>query len=263
MLEKVFIQHRRDCRVTEQWSSDQQISRLASSAGSATDGKDSAGGLPLVLDPSRTAIVVTDMINHQLEPTKGMLSALTAQGVDISYFLDRVEQTVVPNHRSLLGAARSLSLAVIFTVIGAVRADYSDLNPNVWGIGRWGARLGTWDTEIVAGLRTEGDIVLPKTGSSSFHTSALDVYLRNLGITTVLYTGVITNGCVLASAVAGFDLGYRGYLVHDAAATLSPHLQLVAEEILSLYTAGCVSTREVVAALQASAPSDRAVSVAR
>jgi biuret amidohydrolase len=232
--------------------SDMATSRLAHSARAAADGEDSGAGCPLVLDPPKTAIVVTDMINHQLEPTRGMLAALTASGVDISYFVDRLETTVIPNHRRLLDAARALSAAVIFTAIGAVRADYSDLNPNVRDIGRWGARLGTWDTEIVAGLQQEGDIILPKSGSSSFHTSALDVYLRNMGITTVLYTGVITNGCVLASAVAGFDLGYRGYLVRDASATLSPHLQLVAEEVLALYTAGCVTTDEVSAALGSS-----------
>lgn len=198
-------------------------------------------------DPSTAAIVVTDMVNHQVDPGRGMLELLRQNGAAVEYFVQRIEEVVTPNHQQLLKAARSAGMPVVFTTIGGARRDYLDLNPNLRHIGGWGARLGTSDTEVISAIDIgEDDIILGKSGSSSFHTSPLDSCLRNMGVKSVFYTGVITNGCVLASALAGFDLGYRGYLVSDATATMSDHWQRTAEEVLSLYTAGIVSTADVV-----------------
>jgi nicotinamidase-related amidase len=204
----------------------------------------------LRLEPSETAVVVTDMINHQLDRDRGMVPATRAAGADPTYYLDRLDELVVPNHMALLAAARSSGAHVVYTAIGALREDYADLNPGVRHLRTWGARAGTWDTEIVDAVAPgANDVVLYKTGSSSFHTSPLDRYLRNLGVRTVLYTGVITNGCVMASAIAGFDLGYRGLLVTDCTATFDDHKQALAEEALELYVQRNVSTAEAVTAL--------------
>jgi biuret amidohydrolase len=76
---------------------------------------------------------------------------------------------------------------------------------------------GSWACEVIDALRLQpGDITLIKTGSGCFLTSNLDNHQRNMRISHVLYTGVITNGCVLLTLAAGFDLGYHGYLVGDA-----------------------------------------------
>jgi nicotinamidase-related amidase len=140
---------------------------------------------------------------------------------------------------------------VAYLRVGAYRADYSDLTPAFQEAFRsWGARKGTWACEVIEPLRPEpGDIDLIKTGSGGFNSSALDIHLRNAGIRNVLYTGVITNGCVLLTAAQGFDLGYKGYLVTDATATTSQRIQDAAEETMALYVAKPVSTDEVLAML--------------
>jgi nicotinamidase-related amidase len=205
---------------------------------------------PLELRPRETAIVVTDMINHQLDRDRGMVPALAAEGVDPRYYLDRLERTVVPSHQMLLAAARSAGMHVIYTAIGAFRDDYLDLNPGTRNLRGWGARAGTWDTEVIDPIAPEAnDLVLIKTGSSSFHTSPLDRYLRNLGVRTVLYTGVITNGCVMASAISGFDLGYRGMVVADCTATFTPHHQEMGEDAVGLYVERIVTADAVAASL--------------
>ena len=110
-----------------------------------------------------------------------------------------------------------------------------------------GATDGSWACEVIEPLRPEpGDISLIKTGSGGFGTSNLDSHLRNMGIRNVLYTGVITNGCVLLTLAAGFDLGYNGYLVADATATFSQRWQDLTEELVGVYMAKVVTTTQII-----------------
>lgn len=223
---------------------------LLSGGQSTPDQRRQGGAATLTADFSKAAIVVTDMIYHQLDPARGIIPTLAARGTDASYYLDRVDKLVVPNHRRLLSAARAAGIPIVFTTAAAHRADYRDRSPNSRANLTWRAMIGTRDTEVVAELREPDDIFLPKYAASSF-ASTLDAVLRNMGVETVIHTGVATNGCVLASALAGFDIGYRGYLVHDATATLSQHLQDITEEILTVFMHGVVSTEDLVRAISA------------
>jgi nicotinamidase-related amidase len=200
-----------------------------------------------VFDPSRTAVVVIDMINHQLDPDRGMLATLGAGGAKLDYFVERVERETIPNHAELLTACRAHGVRVAYTRIGGFRRDGADLGANVRGISNWGARADADDCEVIDALAPEpGDISVIKTGSGSFTTSSLDLHLRNMGVESVLYTGVITNGCVMLTALAGYDLGYRGLLVTDCTATLSQRAQEIGEQILEGFTERLVTTSEVV-----------------
>jgi nicotinamidase-related amidase len=202
-------------------------------------------------EPERTAVVVVDMVNHQCTPGQGMLGDWAASGAaEPSYFLDRLSTTVMPAHASLLPAVRRHGGKVVFLPVGAYDADYADLTPGFKGIARWQPRAGSWATEVVDGLDVEpGDISLIKTGSGGFYTSALDSHLRNMAITTVIYTGVITNGCVFLTAAGGFDRGYRGLVAADATATLSPRLQTTTELLMDGFIANVVETKDIVSML--------------
>jgi len=103
---------------------------------------------------------------------------------------------------------------------------------------------------VIEALAPEpGDLRLIKTGSGGFLSTGLDSHLRNIGVEHVIYTGVITNACVLLTAGAGFDLGYWGYLASDTTAAYSQRLQDVTEEILSAYIAKVAKTDELIARL--------------
>lgn len=77
--------------------------------------------------------------------------------------------------------------------------------------------------------------------------------LRNLGVRTVLYAGVVTNACVLLTVAAGYDLGYRQYLLADCTAALSDEDQHYAERFMDNYMAQAVTAAEAVQALRAAA----------
>jgi nicotinamidase-related amidase len=202
-------------------------------------------------EPERTAVVVVDMVNHQCTPDRGMLGDWAASGVaEPSYLVDRLRTTVLPAHARLLAAVRRHGGKVVFLRVGAYDADYADLTLGFKGIARWQPRAGSWATEVVGGLDVDpGDISLIKTGSGGFYTSALDSYLRNMGITTVIYTGVITNGCVFLTAAGGFDRGYRGLVAADATATLSARLQTTTELLMDGFIANVVETKDIVSML--------------
>ena len=52
--------------------------------------------------------------------------------------------------------------------------------------------------------------------------SALDLYLQEEGITTLLFCGVNADQCVLGTVVDSYYRGYDVILVEDATATTSP-----------------------------------------
>lgn len=201
-------------------------------------------------EPERTAVIVVDMVNHQMTKDAAMMAELERNGLDTSYYLDRVFTTVIPTLGRLLTGARSRGARIIHVRTAAYRPDCSDALPTVQEALRgWGAIEGTWACDVVDGLELDdGDLSLPKSGSGGF-TSNLELHLRNMRIENLIYTGVATSGCVLATVFEGFDHGYRGYLVTDCTATTSPYLQQAAEDMVGMYLARPVDSALMLAIL--------------
>jgi nicotinamidase-related amidase len=200
------------------------------------------------LDPKKTAVVVVDMINWQVIRGKGMLGSMEKEGIPVDYIVERVNKTVVPNLQQVFAVCRETGAKIVYLRAGCFQPDFSDsIGPFREIMRETGSVEGSWACEVIEPLRPEpGDASLLKTGSGGFGTSNLDIHLRNMGIKNVLYTGVITNGCVLLTLAAGFDLGYHGYLVADTTATFSQRWQDLTEEIVSVYMAKVVTTAQIV-----------------
>jgi nicotinamidase-related amidase len=198
------------------------------------------------LDPGGTAVVVVDMVNWQV-PNDVPEGAYWTQ-----YYVDRCAEVVVPAHQRLLPAARAAGAKVVYLRVGASKADYSDaIRPFREGFRMYGARTDQTECEVIPELAPEpGDVTLEKHGSGGYNTSDLDACLRELGVDTVLYTGVAANVCVLLTASAGFDMEYKGYLVTDATGTFSDELQSAAELVMGSMTATLTTTDEAIAALE-------------
>lgn len=203
------------------------------------------------VDPRRSALVVIDMINHQISPDTGLLKSLAGGGIDTTYLRDRTEQVVIPNIARLLSAARRVGMTIAFLRAGGTGTQLCDVVP----AGRenllsWGAQEGTWACQVINELHPQpGELSLLKLGSGGFTTSNLDRHLRNIGIETIFYVGVMTNVCVLLTAASGFDLGYHGYLVSDATATLNPAIQKATEDIVGSFMAQLITTEQAIALL--------------
>jgi ureidoacrylate peracid hydrolase len=75
------------------------------------------------------------------------------------------------------------------------------------------------DAEIVEELAPlPGEVILDKTTSNLFLSTNADFLLRNMGVDTLIMTGVVTNNCVESTTRGAGDLGYRVLLVGDACA---------------------------------------------
>jgi biuret amidohydrolase len=167
------------------------------------------------LRPETTALLVIDMTNDfALEGSAGEIPA----GRDI-----------VPQVRQVIDACHASGAPVIF-ISHVLRPDGSDVGrmADIWlnlvdDHGRPAALLaGSPGVDVVPDL-TPGphDLRLEKHRASAFFERELDTVLRGLGVSTVIVTGMATNGCCLATAL---DAGFRGYRVvfaSDATATSS------------------------------------------
>jgi nicotinamidase-related amidase len=197
------------------------------------------------IHPARTALVVVGMV-HQATPGMGLLKQLADRGVDCSYLSDRVDNTVVPNITSLIHAFLTAAATVALVQVGEITDGPRD-TPQP------GQEHRAVDTDqqydVVAALDSvKGNLTLTKLGPGGFTTPDLDQHLRRAGVDTVFYTGVMSNGCVLQTMTSGFGLGYDGYLVTDATATLTEPLQ-AATEAAAASMAKCISAKEVFSLL--------------
>ncbi len=112
-------------------------------------------------------------------------------------------------------------------------------------------QIGRPGVELVEGLEDPRDIVVPRlTGMTPFTSTSLDQILRNLGITTVVATGVSVNLGVFGMALSALDLGYQVVLVRDAVAGVpADYAQAVIDQSLSMITT-VVSADDLLAVLR-------------
>jgi nicotinamidase-related amidase len=196
----------------------------------------------------RTALLVIDMVNWQVAEDGALVSWARDAGRDTGYITERVRQQVTPNIATLADRFREEGAAVVYLRIGCRRHDHRDAVPGLRSLcAAADARDGTDACAVIDGLAPQpGDLSLVKTGSSPFLTSDLHPTLTNMGITTLVHTGVMTDACVLNSVFGAWDLGYEGRLVADATATWDDAGQAAAERILH-GTAEVSTTAEVLA----------------
>ena len=64
--------------------------------------------------------------------------------------------------------------------------------------------------------------MLVKTGSSTFASTNCEHLLHNMGITTLVATGIYTNSCVEGTIRVAGDLDFRCLMAEDACAAMSP-----------------------------------------
>jgi maleamate amidohydrolase len=60
-----------------------------------------------------------------------------------------------------------------------------------------------------------GDVVITKQRASAFYGTALSAHLTQLGIKTLLICGETTSGCVRASAVDAYSMGFHVVVVEE------------------------------------------------
>ncbi len=172
-------------------------------------------------EPARTALIVVDLTNFDAHPQHGFARVLAGHGADLSYYWDQVETRAVPNSARLVDSFREAGGRIVFTRVGAQFGDFADSLVHLRELHRQsGSQRGTLEYEMRSEfVPREGEALVDKPGSSAFTTGNLDAILRNAGVSNLVFCGVVTNGCVLLSALTAWDLGYSVHIVEDACAT--------------------------------------------
>jgi nicotinamidase-related amidase len=205
--------------------------------------------------PAQTALVIIDMTKQQASGSHGVCKQLIDDGFeeDLRYYLDRIEGTVTPALRRLIAAFHDYGSPVLFTRCVSLRGDGSD---QTWRHRQFGlvTTLDSEDSEILPEIAPEqGDIMLNKTGSSVFNSTTLEHLLRNMGITTLVVTGIFTNSCVEGTIRDGGDRDFRMLMAEDACAAMSPVGHANAIDYLDKNFCHVKSTDEVLALMRRSA----------
>ena len=162
------------------------------------------------LDPATTAILVIDTQKGILHP-----GAATAR----PYFHRTAGDVVVPNIARLIAAGRGAGAEIVYTVIASLTRDGRDRSRDYKDT-HFHFAPGSVETEVIDALRPgDDDMVLPKTSSSLFNSTAFEYLMRNIGLDTILVTGFLTDQCVDHTIRDGADRGFRMVCPVDACTT--------------------------------------------
>lgn len=119
---------------------------------------------------------------------------------------------IVPATARLLEGARKAGVPVIFCNDAHLKGIDHELK--LWGDH---AIAGTKGAEVIAELNLcEKDYVVPKRRYSGFFHTDLDLLLKELGVDTVIMTGLHTHMCVRHTSADAYCLGYNVVVAKDA-----------------------------------------------
>lgn len=177
----------------------------------------------------KPAILVVDMLNDFVTGALGC---------------DR-GRAIVPATAQLLDAAREAGVPVVFC--NDAHQPGIDRELIIWGDH---AIAGTKGAEVIPELTpTEKDFVVPKRRYSGFFQTDLDILLRELGVKTVIITGLHTHMCCRHTAADAFCLGYDVVVAKQATDSFTEEDYLGGLAYLkTCYGADAYSNEELIAA---------------
>lgn len=149
-----------------------------------------------MFDKKKCAVLVVDMLNDFVT---GSLKC------------DRGIEIVKPT-AELLDEARKHNIPVVFCNDAHLKGIDKELE--LWGDH---AIAGTKGAEVIPELHvSEKDYVVPKRRYSGFFQTSLDILLRELGVETVIVTGLHTHMCVRHTSADAYQLGYKVVVATEA-----------------------------------------------
>jgi nicotinamidase-related amidase len=181
---------------------------------------------PFPFAPERTALLVIDLQNDFLHPD-GYCCSMPG----VTSEMAAAARSIVPRVARVIEWARRSGVRVIYTR-ESHEPDLRDLTPSkkiryenagypVGAPGRLGRFLvrGERGVALIDELSPQGDEwQVDKPGQSAFYATTLEARLREAGIDALLFTGVTTECCVLATYRQAADLGFFTLLLEDCCA---------------------------------------------
>lgn len=184
-----------------------------------------------ILKLDKSAVLVVDMLNDFVTGAIGC---------------DRAK-AIVPATAELLAEARIAGVPVIY----CNDSHYAviDREFEVWGPH---AVAGTPGAEVIPELKPEEkDYIVPKHRYSGFFQTNLDILLKELGIDTVIMTGLHSHMCVRHTSADAFQLGYNVVVAKEATNSFTEQDYIYGLEYLKIcYGADAYSNEELINAFK-------------
>jgi len=151
-------------------------------------------------------------------------------------------KNIIPNLKKLIEAAREKKVPVIYCNDSHLPVDRE---LKLWGPH---AMRGTEGAQVIPELKPEkNDFIVNKRTYSAFFETGLDPLLRDLGVDTVIITGLHTNICDRHTAADAFFRGYKIIIAKDAVEAFTEKDQVEGLEYLkSNYKADIKTVDEII-----------------
>lgn len=196
----------------------------------------------------RLALVLNDFQNFCI---------LEQYGFTNDYSRARYADVVLPNTLRLVSRFREMGCPIVYTILATRHPQFLDL-PGVCRkvLSRelkrtdgtaYHLRVGDEDANPPTELapRPE-DLVIVKSSSGAFNSSDIDHVLRNNGISSLVFTGGISELCLSSTVRGAYDCGYLCTVAEDATITGHPDRQRWAMAFLNAAYAWVAATDEVL-----------------
>jgi len=159
-----------------------------------------------------TAVVVIDMQNDFCSEE----GALAKDGRDMTAI-----RSLVPRLQQFLDRARRKNVTIVFVATARGEEEVPPPMKELWirhSLKNPICVKGSWGAEFIPEIQPKSnETVLIKTRYSAFINTDLDTRLCDLGIATLIVTGVATNVCVETTCRDGFMRGYYIVVASDLA----------------------------------------------
>lgn len=160
-----------------------------------------------IFNSKKTAILVVDMLNDFVTGVLGCDGA----------------KSIIQTNATLLNEARKHKIPVIFC--NDAHYEGIDLELKLWGNH---AIKGTKGAEVIPELEAKAvqdgglDYIVDKRRYSGFFATDLDLLLRELGVESVILTGLHTHMCVRHTSADAYFRGYEVIIAEDATSAFTP-----------------------------------------
>jgi nicotinamidase/pyrazinamidase len=156
--------------------------------------------------PEKTALIVIDM-------QKDFCCE------DGALFVGNAVGAIIPRIRSLIEEARRKQMHLIFT------QDWHSPDDEEFDVWSRHCIRDTKGAEIIDELSLNGAYVVKKQKHTAFFGTDLDAHLKEKEIRALILVGVVTNICVLHTAIDAALRGYELIVPEDCVAALSDYEQ--------------------------------------
>ena len=173
------------------------------------------------VEPRRTTLLFIDVQNYCAHRKGGEYKDLTPDEFEhrLGYYFHQLETVAVPNMQRLQAGCRKAGIEVMYSTIENLTKDGRDrsLDYKISGID---VQCGSWGAQVLDEIAPlEDEMIFRKTSSNVFISTNIDYVLRNLGIRSLIVTGLMTDQCVESAVRDACDLGYLVTLATDACTT--------------------------------------------